>query len=40
MCGTIALFGGADPPAAVYFYSPDRGGVHPEQHLAGYSGIL
>ena len=33
-------FGGADPPAAVYFYSPDRGGVHPEQHLAGYSGIL
>jgi transposase len=33
-------FGGADPPAAVYFYSPDRGGVHPEQHLAGYAGIL
>lgn len=33
-------FGGADPPAAVYFYSPDRGGAHPEQHLAGYSGIL
>ena len=33
-------FGCADPPAAVYFYSPDRGGVHPEQHLAGYSGIL
>jgi transposase len=33
-------FGGADPPAAVYFYSPDRGGAHPEQHLAGYSGLL
>ncbi|HXQ04314.1 MAG TPA: IS66 family transposase [Bradyrhizobium sp.] len=33
-------FGGADPPAAVYFYSPDRGGGHPEQHLAGYAGIL
>ena len=33
-------FGGADPPAAVYFYSPDRGGVHPERHLAGYCGIL
>ena len=33
-------FGGTDPPAAVFFYSPDRGGVHPEQHLAGYSGIL
>jgi len=33
-------FGGADPPAAVYFYSPDRGGAHPEQHLAGYSGFF
>jgi len=33
-------FGGADPPAAVYFYSPDRGGAHAEQHLAGYAGIL
>ena len=33
-------FGGADPPAAVFFYSPDRGGEHPEQHLAGYSGLM
>ena len=33
-------FGGPDPPAAVFFYSPDRGGEHPEQHLAGYAGIL
>jgi transposase len=33
-------FGGKDPPAAVYFYSPDRCGAHPEQHLAGYCGIL
>jgi transposase len=33
-------FGGTDPPAAVFFYSPDRGGEHPERHLAGYSGIL
>ena len=33
-------FGGADPPAAVYFYSPDRGGAHPGQHLTGYAGIL
>src|SRR6202171_887963 len=33
-------FAGTAPPAAVYFYSPDRGGAHPEQHLAGYSGIL
>jgi transposase len=33
-------FGGAAPPAAVFFYSPDRASIHPEQHLAGYSGIL
>src|SRR5438552_11882154 len=33
-------FGGEDPPAAVYFYSPDRGGEHPQQHLAGYGRIL
>jgi transposase len=33
-------FGGTDPPAAAFFYSPDRAGIHPEQHLAEYSGIL
>ena len=33
-------FGGQAPPAAVFFYSPDRAGIHPEQHLAAYSGIL
>jgi transposase len=33
-------FGGHDPPAAVFFYSRDRGGEHPERHLAGYAGIL
>jgi transposase len=33
-------FGGRDPPAAVFFYSADRAGIHPEQHLAGYAGIL
>ena len=33
-------FGGHAPPAAVFFYSPDRAGIHPEQHLAGYCGIL
>lgn len=32
---------GSQLPAAVWFaYSPDRKGVHPQQHLAGYSGIL
>ena len=33
-------FGGPDPPAAVFFYSRDRGGEHPRRHLAGYAGIL
>ena len=33
-------FGGSAPPAAVFFYSADRTAVHPEQHLAGYAGIL
>jgi transposase len=35
-----APFGGLAPPAAVFHYSPDRGGEHPERHLAGYSGIM
>jgi len=33
-------FGGADPPAAMFYYSRDRKGEHPQGHLAGYSGIL
>jgi transposase len=33
-------FGGPDPPAVAFFYSPDRGGVHPERHLAEFAGIL
>ena len=33
-------FGGRDPPAAAYFFSPDRTGKHPEQHLAGYTGLM
>jgi transposase len=33
-------FGGQAPPAAVFFYSPDRASIHPEQHLSGYCGIL
>ena len=33
-------FGGPDPPAAVYFFSRDRTGEHPERHLAHYGGIL
>jgi transposase len=33
-------FGGRDPPAAAFFYSPDRGGEYPEQHLANYAGLM
>src|SRR5437764_794878 len=33
-------FGGSDPPAAAFFYSPDRRGKHPEEHLAGYAGLM
>jgi transposase len=33
-------FAGPAPPAAMFFYSPDRGGEPPTRHLAGYSGIL
>ena len=33
-------FGGPDPPAAMFFYSRDRGGEHSEQHLAGYAGLM
>jgi len=33
-------FGGPDPPAAAFFYSPDRSGKHPEAHLASYAGLM
>src|SRR3954453_15971878 len=33
-------FAGPDPPAAMFYYSRDRGGEHPARHLAGYAGIL
>jgi transposase len=33
-------FGGQAPPAAAFFYSRDRAGVHPERHLAGYAGLM
>jgi transposase len=31
---------GADPPAAVYFYSPDRRAERPASHLARFRGII
>ena len=33
-------FRGPAPPGAVFYYSRDRGGEHPQSHLAGYAGIL
>jgi transposase len=33
-------FGGSDPPAAMFYYSRDRSGEHPQAHLANYTGIL
>lgn len=31
---------GPDPPAAVYFYSPDRKAQRPASHLEGFRGVL
>ena len=31
---------GADPPAAVYFYSPNRKGAHPQHYLKDFKGVL
>jgi transposase len=33
-------FAGRDPPAALFFYSADRRGEHPERHLADYAGLM
>ena len=33
-------FHGPAPPAAVFYYSPDRKSEHPQAHLATYEGIL
>ena len=33
-------FGGPEPAGAVFYYSRDRAGEHPQAHLANYSGIL
>jgi transposase len=33
-------FAGPDPPAAIFYYSRNRGGEHPQRHLAPYAGIL
>src|SRR6267143_2085901 len=33
-------FAGPDPPAAIFYYSRNRNGEHPNGHLAGYTGVL
>src|SRR6202142_2234265 len=33
-------FGGSDPPVAMFYYSRDRRGEHPQAHLGNYSGLL
>jgi transposase len=33
-------WGGSDPPAVAYYFSPDRKGEHPQKHLAEFRGIL
>ena len=33
-------FGGHAPPVALFYYSRDRRGEHPQAHLAGYTGII
>jgi transposase len=38
--GASSSSAGTGPPAAVYFYSPDRRGEHPETHLAGWAGLM
>ena len=33
-------FGGPAPPAAVFYYSRDRTGEHPQRHLHAYAGTF
>ena len=33
-------FGGTAAPAAMFHYSRDRGGTHPQAHLANYAGLF
>jgi hypothetical protein len=33
-------FAGSRPPAALFFYSPDRKGDHPQRHLKDFRGVI
>ncbi len=43
-CGSTSVMtvmpGRRCPPAVWFAYSQDRKGIHPQNHLAGYSGVL
>src|SRR6266851_4572247 len=34
------IFAGARPPAALFYYSPDRKGEHPRTHLKDFRGVI
>ena len=40
LCPCGRSHGSTAPPAAVFFYSPDRKGEHPQSHLKSFKGIL
>jgi transposase len=40
LCARRSAVCGPGPPAAVFFYSRDRVGEHPERHLAGFAGLM
>ena len=40
MCATTGRSPAPIRRRPCFFYSPDRGGAHPEQHLAGYAGLM
>jgi len=33
-------FAGSRPPAALFYYSPDRRGEHPQGHLTDFRGVI
>ena len=39
-CATIVRSAATAPPAAMFYYSRDRGGEHPQRHLANFAGLL
>src|SRR5438445_9047469 len=40
MSATSGRLPGSRPPAALFFYSPDRKGEHPQTHLKDFRGVI